>query len=193
MTSSIQKVVDDFRDAEAALRALADQVNTLKRTESRVDIAWASLEQAGEALGASQETLAGLINAIDKASIALGESSAELQEVANALLALDQERIIGVGEQTRVEVQQLNASLREVVEARTSAVTDAVVATVRSASSDHGSQLRTVTATMEETARALAALDTEVNGLARRQLQTLIAGIAAALFAAAAVVLVFVG
>lgn len=169
MKESIEQVVANYTAAEQALKAIAAQTEELGAASARVDLAWSSLESAGETLDQSRGKLEELARALHDSSAAMASMSHEMAAAATALTEIEPERLVSVGEETQAEVHKLGTRLQQLVEARTSAVTDAIVASIGVVRTDLASEMKELTSRQDQSRLSLETLEASTDRVVQRQ------------------------
>lgn len=198
MSSELERVIRDFSAAEKALHSLVEQTQSLQTAQSRVDIAFTALETAGTAVGDSHQSLQELASTLADTAAALRASALRAEAATQALLQVDPERLVDVGEETQAEIHKLGTGLRTIIEssassttstvvatieARTSATTDAVVSSVSGTRAEIAGDVRTLSHQLEKNQAEIEHIQSSLLRVATRQTWTLIVVCLAALLA----------
>ncbi len=202
MTADLEQVIEDFSAAEKALQSLVEHASQLQSTHSKLETTFATLDTTQRVVGQSHEALqqlasgladtaAALRSAVDAAAEALQQSAARTDEAAHALRSVDPERLVAVGEETQAEVHKLGTKLQQVVEARTSAVTDSLIASVSGTRAEIAGDVRSLSNQLESNRGDVVRVAGELENVARRQTLLLVLTAAAVLLAGAAALGVF--
>ncbi len=113
----LERLIEQFTGAEAALREFVGQTDRLAKAEDRLVEARSELDTATGVLGEANQAVDTGVTALADAARQLGEITARIGELIEMVSDLDPAEFARIGEATQAEIHKLGTRLTEQIDA----------------------------------------------------------------------------